>query len=423
MALKALPALAGLLMLSSVSAADGCKYSLNGRFVPEREQRAMIEWADGVETLYVAALSEPTSEASVWVVPVRGAASTVRAEPVEDFPVVGYYETLQSRARERLRDWIAFTAVLNSGGLCCPIVIGGCDDKKSAFAKEESRVERLGMIVTVVSAKSKGELEGYLESQGIGRRSANLASLDAYFGRDFAFVCGWVSRTGEPATATGLKVEFPSPNIWFPLRPTKAYANSVPAVVYVRGFVKPANECDLAGLRCDYLYGKVEQKSVSRSFAAARTWERTDHYATGADLLLTRVTFDADPQTWDQDLELVSGTTRIGYANLAILGRAGNTALIWSSVLGALLGVLIPRITIAREYRTLGDYIGGGVTGAAIAFSIWGSLLSFIIWRTARPANHPGRWIRGLVVPALALVHFAVVFGICRALMEVVAPG
>jgi hypothetical protein len=42
--------------------ADGYKFSFDGRIVPEREQRALIEWADGAEALYVAALSHSTSE-------------------------------------------------------------------------------------------------------------------------------------------------------------------------------------------------------------------------------------------------------------------------------------------------------------------------------------------------------------------------
>ena len=63
-------ALVSLSALPLGAHADGCKFALNGRFVPEREQRAMIEWANGTETLYVAALSDPTTEGSVWVVPV-----------------------------------------------------------------------------------------------------------------------------------------------------------------------------------------------------------------------------------------------------------------------------------------------------------------------------------------------------------------
>jgi hypothetical protein len=43
-----------ILLVGSPAAADGCKWYRDGRIVPEREQRALIEWADRRETLYVA---------------------------------------------------------------------------------------------------------------------------------------------------------------------------------------------------------------------------------------------------------------------------------------------------------------------------------------------------------------------------------
>src|SRR4051812_11510986 len=92
------------LMLAGTSAAraDGCKYRLDGRLVPEREQRGLLSWADGTQTLYVAATSDPTATGSVWVVPARADAISVRAEPVEEFPVVASYHTLKARAVDRL---------------------------------------------------------------------------------------------------------------------------------------------------------------------------------------------------------------------------------------------------------------------------------------------------------------------------------
>src|SRR5215213_8525285 len=142
MSRKYFPILLILLTAAPAVQADGCKFTRTGRFVPEREQRALIEWADGTETLYVAALSDPAAEPTVWVVPVRAPAPTVRAEPVEEFPVVGFYETLTARARRPLDDWLVTTAVLNSGGLLCPVMFRGCDDKKTTGGvREASRVE------------------------------------------------------------------------------------------------------------------------------------------------------------------------------------------------------------------------------------------------------------------------------------------
>lgn len=99
--------------------ADGCKYRFDGRLVPEREQRAVIEWTNGTETLYVAALGDPTSEANVWIVPVRADPKSIQAEPVDEFPTVTRYETVKRKAEERLWTKIGLGVIFDSGGLCC----------------------------------------------------------------------------------------------------------------------------------------------------------------------------------------------------------------------------------------------------------------------------------------------------------------
>jgi hypothetical protein len=412
--------LALLLAVAPAVRADGCKFARDGRTVPEHEQRALIEWADGTETLYVAALSDATTEGSVWVVPVRSAATAVRAEPVEEFPAVTYYETLKGRAERQLRDAITLAAVLDSGGLCCPLLvgqIGGCGAGSAASAVEHSRVEKLGMVVTVVSAGSRDALERYLDAQGVNRATADLSSLGPYFGGDgFAFVCGWVATPGEPAAATGLKVVFPSPTLWFPLMPTRVYTHPVATVVYVRGFVKPADGCDLPGLKCEYIYGHVEPKGVSTVFKPVQPWDRPAYYG-GRLERLSRVTLTTDPQKWDRDLELVPGTTPVGTAAVAVTGWAGFLGPLWSGMLGAVLGLAIPWLTVPKAERRWFDWLAGAAIGAAIVLTIWASALVFAAWRGLRFRGRPNQPRRYVVLPVLAVVHFAVVFAVCRGLM------
>jgi hypothetical protein len=403
----------------SVSA-DGCKYALSGRFVPEREQRAMVEWADGVETLYVAARTDPTSEGTVWVVPVRAAAVAVRADPVEEFPAVVYYETLKWRAEQQLKDWVAVAALLDSGGLCCFGIAGGCDDRKAAKSAEEvSRVERLGMVVTVVNAGSRAGLERYLSAQGVNRSAADLSSLEPYV-RDsgYAFVCGWVANRGEPVEAAALRVVFPSPSFWFPLRPTRAYANQVETVVYARGFVKPADGCDLPGLRCEYIFAQVESRGLRQAFAADQPGARSREPTASSLEEMTRVTLAPDPQKWDRDLELVPGTTGVGTVSLAVTGWVARVPLVWSALIGAALGLAMPVLAVPRAERQSGDCLLGALTGAAIALSLWAALAVFCLWRWNRVRGGPRRLARFLVLPALALAHFGVVLAACYGLSE-----
>ena len=408
-----------LLMLAGPSGAraDGCKFASDGRKVPEREQRALVEWADGTETLHVAALSDPTTEANVWVVPVRAVATAVRAEPVEEMPAVIYYETLKRRAEHALRNAVTAAAMLDSGGLCCPCLAGGCGGMASKTAVETSRVERLGMVVTVVSADSRTEIEGYLDAQGVKRGAVDLSSLDPYFTQPgYAFVCGWVARRDQPVRATGLKIVFPSPTLWFPLLPTRAYTEPVETVVYTRGFVRPASGCDLPGLKCEYIYGAVESMGVEQAFNRDFA-EKHPGYNYGRLQPMTRVTVTTDPQQWDRDLELVPGTTPVGTVALAVTGWAGFLGPLWSALLGATLGLAIPWLTVRKAERRRGDWLAGALTGAAIALTIWGSALIFGLWRHYRFRGQPKQPARFFVLPALAVAHIGIVALVCHGLI------
>jgi hypothetical protein len=273
------------------------------------------------------------------------------------------------------------------------------------------------MVLVVLSAETRSELEVYLDAQGVNRAAVDLSSLEPYFGKpDFAFVCGWVAKRGEPATATALKVVLPSPSIWFPLQPTRAYTNAVETVVYVRGFVKPAPNCNLPGLKCQYIYGAAKELSVGQAFTEDKLFHGYGYYS-GTLEPLTRVTLTANPQAWDRDLELVHGTTLVGSVALAVTDVSSWIKLIPSSILGALLGLFIPSLTIAKAERVRMDWLAGALTGAAIILSIWASMLVFGIWRYRRSGDGPRQPSRWLVIPILAAVHFGIVLGVCHALM------
>lgn len=423
MSLKILAALLPLLVTPAVRA-DGCKFAFDGRFVPEREQRALLEWADGTETLHVAALSDPTASGSVWVVPVRAAAVAVRAEPVEEFPAVANYRTLGSVAKHDIEQAIGFAAVLDSGLLCCPVVVTtlGTNAAGTFSAVEASRFEKFGMVVTVVSAGSRAEIETYLNAQGVDRKAADLSPLDPYLGDPgYAFVCGWVAGRGEPVTATGMKLVFPSPTLWFPLRPTRAYTDPVETVVYARGFVKPAPGCDLSNLKCEYVYGSIDRMRLVRAFSAEKGSNPFWYPSRGGSESLTRVTFSTDPRTWDRDLELVPGTTLKGTVAMAVTRCPGYVALLLSALIGAALGVFIPWLTIPKDIRRWQDWEAGAATGAAIAFTVWASALVFALWRWERLRGRPEPSWRA--VPALAIIHFAVVVVVGQGLIAWLTAG
>lgn len=421
MPIKFLTAVLLLGQVTSVLRADGCKFRTDGRLVPEREQLAVIDWENGFETLHVATLSDPTADGNIWIVPVRAVPHRVVAEPVDDFPMIVYYETLSGRAKRQLREAISVSALLDSGGFCCPFFVGGCSGTAPPkLDREVSRVERLGMIVTVITATSKKEIEEYLDAQGVNSAAADLSSLDPYFGQhESAFACGWVAKRGEPMKANGMRIVFPSPNVWFPLRATQAYHEPVETVVYVRGFMKPAEGCDLPGLRCQYIEGVTEKKGLQKVFAheilAYFEYHSRDLHR------FTRVTLTTDPQQWNRDLELIPGTTPVGTVSLLVIGCPPYVSALLSSLLGAGLGLFIPLITIAKAQRSRTDWWMGGLIGGCIILSIFSSVLVFTIWRWRRFRDQPRQPRRYLVLPLLATVHFGIVYAFCNGLMAWIA--
>ena len=90
---------------------------------------------------------------------------------------------------------------------------------------------------------------------------------------------------------------------------------------------------------------------------------------------MTRVTLTTDPQKWDRDLELVPGTTSVGTVAVAVTGWVGFFGPLWSALLGACLGLMIPRLAVQPAERRRVDLLAGALTGAAIVLTIAASAL------------------------------------------------
>src|SRR5687768_17236742 len=103
--------LALLAALSTVAPAraDGFLLAKFGKYIPEREQRAFIEWQDGRETLCGATRSDPAAGPAVWIVPVPSRPQAVKAEPVELFRHVAFTRSATEESGRVLSDTVLLT--------------------------------------------------------------------------------------------------------------------------------------------------------------------------------------------------------------------------------------------------------------------------------------------------------------------------
>ena len=94
-----------------------------------------------------------------------------------------------------------------------------------------------------------------------------------------------------------------------------------------------------------------------------------------------------------------------------------------SIILGGLLGLILPRLTVRRDQRQSADYLFGALTGAALIGSLWSALTVFGLWRHLRfeDSLKPSR--RYVVVLLLAAAHFGLVVLVCWLLRLWIAAG
>jgi hypothetical protein len=392
-------ALVSWLALSSGARGDGAIINKKGHYVPEHEQQAVIEWRKGQERLYVATRSDPAGGPSLWMVPVRASPAQVQAEPVENLPRVFEQGPVVRPALKRLEDALSLTCLADTGLFPCCLLRGFGGGYKSARKKgleEVLRVERLGMVVVVLSVRSPEALHRYLAENGVEARATNLSALKPYFGaEEYALVCGWAAQTTEKVSARALRIDFPSPVVFYPLRPTRVYESDVQTALFVRGLVRPA-AVSVIGLRCKYLRGKIGNSSVDESALEP----------------ITRIELTSSPASWDQDLVLEAGSPAA--VNVALFIDELPLGHLWSAwaALGIALATFLPWVVLPKGVRRPSDWVWAATVGASVCLSVYAAALVFVAWRertTPREGLNPGKPGGGM--------RFGVAGGLCLLLV------
>src|SRR5262249_13857202 len=244
-------------------------------------------------------------------------------------------------ALKRLEEAITLTCLLDSGLFPC-LSFGGFGggsakgNAKEGDVEEFQRVERLGMVVVVLSVRSPKALDQYLAANGVDARAADLSALKPYFGsEEYALVCGWAAEAAKKVSARALRIDFPSPVVYYPLRPTQVYDSDVRTALFVRGLLRPVEGTSLPGLRCDYLQGRIDEPSAPRDDKAKLE-------------PITRVELTSPPASWDQDLVLEAGAPVAVNAALFISDLSLDHLWAASGVVGAVLAVFLPWVVLPK---------------------------------------------------------------------------
>lgn len=389
--------LTGLLLLPAVAQADGCVLGKFGKYVPEKEQRAFIEWEAGRERLFVATRIADTKGPALWLVPVPASPEQVLAEPVEQFPHVVTSFSEVEKAQEILKAKAAGTVFLNGllpPFLCCPFALGTTANKTFSSISEtvevHQHIEKLGMIVEVLTAQSTDALDKYLSEKALGVKASQITALEPYLRKNFSLICAWPSQPGQPLSARAVRLEFPAPRVFYPLQPSRVYDEEIQTAIYVRGWWQIQQRRNLPGLHCGYKMGRVTEISIEQlGKPMAALLSNTEK---SVEEPLTRVELSGLPQGWTDDLELVEGTPPAISLAQAIGSKGPVEGMIASSILGVVLAWLLPWAVVPREQRRWTDWLWALGVGGSICLSIYISALVFYFWCLERSDSDP--WLK-----------------------------
>jgi len=256
-------------MFSAQATADGYSssyYSMLERWeaLAEKDQFCIINYHDGIEKMVVKIQLDGrelrSSDKVAWLFPVPGDPESVSVKHFQATPMF-YGDSLGSAVLDRVADSTSWGVALGTQLYTIPAVVttylltsgfgsasGGRD---SEFVEVSSALEQYGVTSEVLTAQSPAALDDYLVLKGLTLPQEAQAITADYLDGDHSFVLSWISdvptfleeasRMPEvDAYSVGVCVEFPSDDIFFPLKMTSAYGElEIPITVQIVGHVTP----------------------------------------------------------------------------------------------------------------------------------------------------------------------------------------
>ncbi len=129
-----------------------------------------------------------------------------------------------------------------------------------------SHLESRGLTMEVLSTQYASALAAYLEERNLELGDDSYQVIEEYIGQDYAFVASWISNVTQFMSETemqydpssellyyefGFFVEFPTERMYYPLRLTSVYGDTVvPMLLQIIGHVEPDGS--------EFEYGQID---------------------------------------------------------------------------------------------------------------------------------------------------------------------
>ena len=251
----------------------------------EETQVAAINYEDGREKLLLAVKFRRLENNSVvWIIPVPANASDVKINILKTFPRFSG-EDILLQAEEVKGDVTATASLVASLSLVFPIYyVVWFGSLTFTFMGDRGEVEihahieKEGIVTEVVTAENANALYDYLRGKNITIAAGSIPIIDDYIGKTYSFVVSWVEYIEYETKMPAIFVDFPTDEIYYPLKPTGVYgAAEIPTLIYVVGYAEPR------------LYPEIEPFTEYRYFTGGISGDYPEFYGNAKPSIYTRI--------------------------------------------------------------------------------------------------------------------------------------
>jgi hypothetical protein len=281
-------AMMALPLVAAPAMADGVSWKTTSNpevwsHVQERSQFSIINYHDGYEkmiiSIQVAASELQSGTRMFWLFPIPSNPEDIQVDLVSDVPRLEGSPYGDKVMETVAADPMWYYCVL--GSQLWPVIfapfyvmtlgIGGPGGIGQTVDVFES-ADKYGLHSEVILADNSSNLQAYLGSQGMTIPGSDLVMITDYINSGFSFVSTRIDslqnfrqnatthyQGGEFYYMMGVEVDFPSDEIFFPLKLTSAYGDTdIPITVQVLDFVDITTKPNGPSLNIGASYAEIE---------------------------------------------------------------------------------------------------------------------------------------------------------------------
>jgi len=234
---------------------------------PEEKQIGLIDYTDGRENLIIVIdikNSSLQSEKAVWIFPIPADPEEVSVDVLSDIP---YFKGkgIDSLARDNL--WNTFFLMMFSQSYTFPVLFYYYAGMLGAASEDTlliyDHIEKMGLTTELIGTTNSSAFEDYLNQKSLNFSAETSSILDYYINKSYSFVVSWISDVeefrkealvedyyyyyyanyDEPFFILGVSVDFPSENIYYPMKLTSIYGEKkIPILLQIKDFITPLTE-------------------------------------------------------------------------------------------------------------------------------------------------------------------------------------